>query len=258
MRPETAKPLKPVSHVFVDFENVHDVDLTIVGAKNVRLTILIGSRQTKLEVGLVEKLLQHSGDVELIRLKSSGANALDFTLAYYLGRAVLADPTGHFHIISKDTGFDPLIQHLGSRNIRVQRHSDYSTLAESKSIPEPTLLVDSASLLSAVGGSAPLTTSALATSRKPRSPAKPKEKARSLAAVVEAVTDEREQRVLAHFRKPTTTRPRTKTRLVSFLIAYFARKLSEAEVLSVIENLMRAGHLAIDEKQKVTYNLGTN
>jgi len=56
--------------------------------------------------------------VQLVRLTATGKNALDFTLAYYVGRAVAADPTGFFHIVSKDTGYDPLIEHLRSKHIR--------------------------------------------------------------------------------------------------------------------------------------------
>ena len=42
-----------------------------------------------------------------VRLEASGSNALDFHIAYYLGNLVISDPTAYFHIISKDTGFDP-------------------------------------------------------------------------------------------------------------------------------------------------------
>jgi hypothetical protein len=63
-----------------------------------------------------------------VRLSFSGKNALDFALAYYVGRAVMADPTGHFHIVSRDTGFDPLIEHLRSRHIHAHRHDDFATL----------------------------------------------------------------------------------------------------------------------------------
>jgi hypothetical protein len=62
--------------------------------------------------------------VQLVRLTTSGKNALDFALAYYLGRAVMSNPPGHFHIVSGDTGFDPLIEHLRSRHIRADRHDD--------------------------------------------------------------------------------------------------------------------------------------
>src|SRR5204863_1906936 len=94
----------------------------------VSFTLLVGPRQTKLDVSLVEKLFEHAASVELVRLTSSGKNALDFTLAYYVGRAVAADPTGLFHIISGDAGYDPLIEHLRSRHISVRRHDSFATL----------------------------------------------------------------------------------------------------------------------------------
>lgn len=118
----------PMNHVFVDFENVHQVDLAVIGSKAVCFTLLLGARQTKLDAALVEKLMERAASAQLVRLTSSGRNALDFALAYYLGRAVMADPTGYFHIVSKDTGYDPLIEHLRSRHIHVRRHDDFTTL----------------------------------------------------------------------------------------------------------------------------------
>lgn len=117
-----------VNYVFVDYENVHEVDVALIGKKSVHLTLLLGARQTKLDVELVEKLMAHSSTVQLVRLNSSGKNALDFALAYYVGRAANADPNAYFHIVSKDTGFDPLIEHLQSRHISARRHADYSAL----------------------------------------------------------------------------------------------------------------------------------
>ncbi|CAM3110456.1 PIN domain-containing protein [Rariglobus hedericola] len=117
------------NHVFVDFENVHEVDHSVIGSKTTTVTILLGPKDTKLDVGLVEKLLAHAASVQLVRLTSSGKNALDFTLAYYVGRAAITDPEGYFHIISRDAGFDPLIQHLRSRHIRAHRHPDFSSLS---------------------------------------------------------------------------------------------------------------------------------
>ena len=43
----------PVNHVFVDFENVHEIDLAAIGSKGVSFTLLLGSRQTKLDVTVV-------------------------------------------------------------------------------------------------------------------------------------------------------------------------------------------------------------
>lgn len=86
----------PLNHVFVDYENVHALDLAVIGCKGVTFTLLIGPHKKKLDVELVEQLFAHAASVELVRLAASGRNALDFTLAYYIGRAVAADPAGFF------------------------------------------------------------------------------------------------------------------------------------------------------------------
>jgi len=126
-----------MNHVFVDYENVHEVDPAVIGARSVSLTLLLGARQTRLDAALVEKLMEHAASVQLVRLTTSGENALDFALAYYVGRAAAADPTGHFHIVSKDTGFDPLIEHLRSRHIHAQRHDDFTALTFSGTTKPP-------------------------------------------------------------------------------------------------------------------------
>ena len=118
----------PMNHVFVDYENVHEIDLAVIGRKCVTFTLLLGAKQSKLDVSLVEKMIGNAASVHLLRLSSSGKNALDFALAFYLGKAATIDPTGCFHIVSKDTGFDPLIEHLRSRHINVRRYDDFSTL----------------------------------------------------------------------------------------------------------------------------------
>lgn len=134
--PSDKDPTPPMNHVFVDFENVHEVDSSLFSSKTATFTLLLGAKQTKLDVSLVEQLMAHAASVQLVRLKTSGRNALDFTLAYYVGRAVVADPTAWFHIISKDTGFDPLIEHLLSRRIHARRHADFSSLTFSAT-PKP-------------------------------------------------------------------------------------------------------------------------
>lgn len=206
-----------MNHVFVDFENVHEVDFAIFSSKPASLVLLLGAKQTKLEVGIVEKLLEYAASVQLIRLTSSGKNALDFALSYYLGRAVLADPAAYFHIVSGDTGFDPLIAHLRSRNIQARRHADFSTLTFKPSA-KPTLKP-------APGKTAP-------------------------APKADPMT-----RALEHLRKNTSNRPKRKTTLVSHLTALLGRTADEAGVLVLIGRLCEQGHLSLDDKDKVTYHL---
>jgi hypothetical protein len=218
----------PINHVFVDFENVHEVDLSVIGSKAVSFTLLVGPRQTKLDVALVEKLFEHAVSVQLVRLTSSGKNALDFTLAYYVGRAVAVDPTGIFHIVSKDTGYDPLIKHLRSRHISAERHDNFVTLPFASALK-------------------PAPPNPPPVARNPKSPATSKSEVTRLNGW--------HTRMLEHFRKSSATRPRNQQRLVSFLVAYFGNKITEADALSHIEALVQAGHLVIGERGAVTYRL---
>ncbi len=47
-----------MNHVFVDFENKHEVDFSIFGSKPVSLVLMLGAKQTKLDISLVEKTIQ--------------------------------------------------------------------------------------------------------------------------------------------------------------------------------------------------------
>lgn len=226
--PSTTTELhSPVNHVFVDYENVHEVDLTIIGNKAVHFMLLMGARQTKLDAALVEKLLEHAASVQLVRLASSGKNALDFTLAYYLGRAVAAEPAGFFHIVSKDAGYDPMIEHLINKRIRVRRHESFETLTfgqPAKPAPAAPATVPKAKL---------------------KSPAKPK-------APVSVLSD-RATQVLEHLRKPKASRPKNQERLIRHVVALLGHKIIDNEALTVIQDLQRAGYLGISDKGVINY-----
>ena len=241
----TTEPRPPINYVFVDYENVHDVDLSVIGTKTVYLTLLLGARQTKLDAELVEKLIQHAASVQLVRLSSSGKNALDFALAYYMGKAVNADPTAYFHIVSKDTGFDPLIEHLRTRHIHARRHNDYTSLTFLAAPKPPTV----APKLPPKPTPKPLSTTR-STAPKPPTAARPTPPKPSSAAPEDLLT-----RVLTHLRKNTSNRPKRKKTLLSHLAGLCGKTATEADMNELIEKLHKAGHLKIGDKEAVTYHL---
>src|SRR5436190_3058463 len=225
--PSPLNTSRPVHHVFIDYENVPRIDPAIIQSPAVTFTLLLGARQTKLDVDVVETLLKNAEAVNLVRLTSSGANALDFSLAYYLGRAVAADPLGTFHIVSKDKGYDPLIEHLRSRKVKVQRHEAFTSLPFARA---PKV----APLLSKPAVAAPL---------KPD----PKPKPRPPLTV-----EELEVQVLERLRKLATQPPRLKPKLVSFLMNLSGKKFTANEIETLIANLCQANHLVIDDAGRVT------
>ena len=76
-------------------------------------------------------------DAKYIKISGNGHNALDFHIAYYIGEIAVNDPSAKIHIISKDKGFDPLIEHLESKGVKIQRLEDLAEI--------PVLRVESSS-----------------------------------------------------------------------------------------------------------------
>lgn len=229
----TNDALPPMNHVFVDFENMHHVDLSVLGAKAVSFTLLLGAKQTKLDVALVEKLMAHAASVQLIRLTSSGKNALDFALAYYLGRSVLADPTAYFHVVAKDGGYDPLIEHLRSRGFRARRHESFDTLTFSGP-PKAAATVASA----------------------PPVPA-PKAKAKAVAKPKAAVAGpvDHMARAVERLRKNVKSRPNTKTKLLRDLKAKMGNAATDQDAMAILDGLIKRGHITIADNEGVAYHL---
>jgi len=115
--------------VFVDYENVQPRDLGLFKDGPFKVKIFLGPNQSKLNVALVTAMQPLGNNAEYVSLETAGNNALDFHIAYYVGLHSSADPSAHFHIISKDKGFDSLIKHLKKRNISVNRSASISEMS---------------------------------------------------------------------------------------------------------------------------------
>ena len=110
-------------YILIDFENVQPKSLPALGAHNVKIYVFVGASQARLPFELVEALQVLGDKVTYVKASGHGPNALDFHIAFYVGQLAAADPEAYFHIVSNDTGFDPLLRHLKDRNILAQRES---------------------------------------------------------------------------------------------------------------------------------------
>lgn len=109
------------NYVLIDYESVQPDDIAALQHEHVRVIVFVGPHQTKIAFEKAAALQRMGANAEYVRLSGSGPNALDFHIAYYLGQLAAKEPTGFFHIISKDTGFDPLVKHLREKKLRVYR-----------------------------------------------------------------------------------------------------------------------------------------
>jgi hypothetical protein len=116
------------NYILIDYENVQPKDLAILNELPFKVIVFVGSNQAKIPFDLASSLQALGSNAEYVKIGGNGPNALDFHIAFYVGQLAERDPEGYFHIISKDTGFDPLIKHLKSRKIYAQREKDLSEI----------------------------------------------------------------------------------------------------------------------------------
>jgi len=107
--------------VLVDFENIQPKNMGLLIGAQLKIKVFLGAAQTKIPLEMARAMQMFGPDAEYIQIDGTGRNALDFHIAYYIGRLAAQTPDAHFHIVSKDTGFDPLIKHLKAHEIICQR-----------------------------------------------------------------------------------------------------------------------------------------
>ncbi len=112
-------------HVLIDYENVQPKNLTALKGDSrdhaFRIIVFVGANQQRLPRDLVFEMQSFGSDAQYVEVTGSGKNALDFHIAYYLGKLAKPGSDDQFHVVSKDTGFDPLIKHLQDGGIQVAR-----------------------------------------------------------------------------------------------------------------------------------------
>ena len=118
----------PTNYVLIDFENVRPKNLEILSKHPFKVVVFVGANQAKVPFDLAAAMQALGEKAEYIKIWGSGQNALDFHIAFYVGELSAQDPDACFHIMSKDTGFDPLIKHLKGRKIRIQRERDLAEI----------------------------------------------------------------------------------------------------------------------------------
>jgi PIN domain len=116
------------TYVLIDYENVQPKDLASLHGQSLKVLVFVGTNQTKVPLDLVKSLQPLGANVEYVDINGSGRNALDFHIAFYLGELAAADKGGCYYVISKDTGFDPLLAHLNARGVRARRCGSLSEM----------------------------------------------------------------------------------------------------------------------------------
>ena len=224
-----------LQYVLIDYENVYVKSLALLQGERFRVRVFLGKSNTKIHSDLAIAMQKMGERADYIMLESSGSNALDFHIAYYLGILVTADPTASFHIISKDRGFDPLVEHLKTRSIDAARAASIETMT----------CFDSASRAIA-------NEPRLAKKEKPVKKSKVTTATHKLSPAVEAQI----RAVVENLNNRKSARPTKLVTLLNTIHAKIGKERPLAEAEAVRDILISRNYVLLDGA-KVTYDLPT-
>jgi hypothetical protein len=120
--------------VLIDSENVKPEYIEKLKHEHFRVVVFLGAHQRRIDSALALALQSLGGNGSYVQVSDKGKDALDFHIAYHIGKLSGEHPGAYFHIISNDKGFDPLIKHLREENVLCSRFSSVSDIPLLKSL----------------------------------------------------------------------------------------------------------------------------
>ncbi len=214
------------NYVLIDYENVQVKSLSLLMEEQFHVKVFLGPKNSKLSTDFVLAMKELGDRADYILMETSGSNALDFHIAFYIGALATTDPTAFFHIISKDTGFDPLINHLKEKKKIFSKRS--------ASIEEmPCFLPVPAAKIENVSNEVKVTTKPKGNSAK-------------------SLLDELTKVALNDLIKRKNSKPRTKQTLLNTIQNSCGKEKPMTEIEAVFKSLVKKGYVKISG-EKVTY-----
>ena len=112
--------MRPKRLVLVDYENIQKIDLSLLD-DSYRAIIFVGAKQNPPRASKNKATAHRFSRVDFLKIEGTGKNALDFHIAFHLGRTIETAPDTECFVLSKDTGFDPLLSHLNKSGLKCSR-----------------------------------------------------------------------------------------------------------------------------------------
>ena len=107
--------------VLIDSENVKPDNIAKLKHQQFRVFVFVGANMKRLDFPVVDAVQSLGSNGKYVQISGNGPSALDFHIAFYIGKLSAEHPGAYFHVISKDTGFDPLINYLKDQKIFCSR-----------------------------------------------------------------------------------------------------------------------------------------
>lgn len=106
--------------VLVDYENVQRIDLSMLD-DSYRAIVFVGANQQPPKAARHPATAHRFSRVDFLKVEGDGRNALDFHVAFQLGRTFETAPQTECFVLSRDKGYDPLLLHLNKNGVKCRR-----------------------------------------------------------------------------------------------------------------------------------------
>ncbi|WP_025460473.1 PIN domain-containing protein [Neisseria meningitidis] len=227
-----------MKHLLIDFENVQPQNLDKLPTENTHIWLFIGVLHKMLPISLVQSLLRFGERVHLVQLQKTGKNALDFYLSYYLGQITATDPNAQIGILSRDGGYDVLVEHI----LKNHQAKGIVRLANIDEVQHQKITTEPPSAL-------------LENTPQPETTLKPQQPLTSYF-----------QAALTALRRPDAFRPcrlhnlrqNLRKHILSDLFKEKTDEECEITTANVINKLKAQNFISIDEQETVSYHLSDN
>jgi hypothetical protein len=113
--------------LLVDYENIHKIDLSLLD-ETYQAIIFVGAKQNMPKAASRKTTAHRFQRVDFQKIEGTGKNALDFHIAFQLGRTIETAPDTECIVLSGDKGFDPLLIHLNKSGLNCRRVNRMSEL----------------------------------------------------------------------------------------------------------------------------------
>lgn len=119
-----------MQHLMIDFEKVQPADLDCLDPDNVHVWLFLGTEQQEtIPLRLCQSLCRFGKKVYFVHVHNNAPKALDFYLSFYLGKIIDHDPDAIIGILSNDSGYDVLVEHV-QQSLQAKHILRVSSLAE--------------------------------------------------------------------------------------------------------------------------------
>ncbi len=120
--------------LLVDYENIPRIDMA--GLDNsYRALVFVGAGQNPPRAIRHKETAHRFTRVDFFKISGTGKNALDFQIAFHLGRVFETSPQTICIVVSRDKGYDPLLRYLNENGLQCRRIEAFAEL-----LPAPAAL----------------------------------------------------------------------------------------------------------------------